>query len=36
VTVRLACDTSAFAHRPEVIGLLAAFRDWRDARPLTG
>ena len=35
-TVRLAHDSQALAHRPEVIGLLAAFRDWRDARPLTG
>jgi anti-sigma factor RsiW len=35
-TVRLAHDVKALAARPEVIGLLDAFRDWRDARPLTG
>jgi anti-sigma factor RsiW len=35
-TVRLAHDLKALAQRPEVIGLLDAFRDWRDARPLAG
>jgi anti-sigma factor RsiW len=35
-TIRLTHDAKALERRPEVIALLAAFRDWRDARPLPG
>jgi predicted anti-sigma-YlaC factor YlaD len=35
-TLRLTHDIKALEHRPEVIGLLGAFRDWREARPLPG
>jgi hypothetical protein len=32
MTVRLAHDAKALEQRPEVRGLLEAFRDWRSAR----
>jgi anti-sigma factor RsiW len=35
-TIRLAHDVRALERRPEVAGLLEAFRDWRRAQPLPG
>jgi anti-sigma factor RsiW len=35
-TIRIVHDLKVLARRPEVVGLLDAFRDWRDARPLPG
>jgi anti-sigma factor RsiW len=32
LTVRLAHDVKALERRPEVVGLLGAFRDWRSTR----
>jgi predicted anti-sigma-YlaC factor YlaD len=33
LTLRVVRETAALERRPEVAGLLAAFRDWKGARP---
>jgi anti-sigma factor RsiW len=35
-TIRLARDVKTLERRPEVAGLLEAFRHWHDAHPLLG
>ena len=36
MTIRFASDAKALERRPEVRGLLDAFRDWRSAQPPAG